>query len=41
MTGTTSAPTCTLLRGLQFIGWRDMQHALVYLYSDGRFREGR
>ncbi len=34
MTGTISAPLY-LLRGLQLIGWRDMQHALDYLYADG------
>ena len=33
MTETTSAPLY-LLRGLQLIGWRDMQHALDYLYAD-------
>ena len=39
MTGTISAPLY-LLRGLQLIGWRDMQHALDYLYADGALREG-
>ena len=39
MTGTISAPLY-LLRGLQLIGWRDMQHALDYLYADGVLREG-
>ena len=39
MTDTTSAPLY-LLRGLQLIGWRDMQHALDYLYADGEIRTG-
>ncbi len=39
MTGTISAPLY-LLRGLQLIGWRDMQHALDYLCADGALREG-
>ena len=39
MTGTISAPLY-LLRGLQLIGWRHMQHALDYLYADGALREG-
>ncbi len=39
MTGTISAPLY-LLRGLQLIGWRDMQHALDYLFADGALREG-
>ena len=39
MTETTSAPLY-LLRGLQLIGWRDMQHALDYLYADGEIRTG-
>ena len=30
MNNNTTAPTYTL-RGLQLIGWRDMQHALDYL----------
>ena len=29
-----------LLRGLQLISWRDMQHALDYLFADGALREG-
>jgi UDP-N-acetyl-D-mannosaminouronate:lipid I N-acetyl-D-mannosaminouronosyltransferase len=40
MTETTSAPLY-LLRGLQLIGWRDMQHALDYLYADGEIRRER
>ncbi|WES68205.1 lipopolysaccharide N-acetylmannosaminouronosyltransferase [Superficieibacter sp. HKU1] len=39
MTNTTSAPSYTL-RGLKLIGWRDMQHALDYLYADGALRKG-
>ncbi|HCI6161495.1 TPA: lipopolysaccharide N-acetylmannosaminouronosyltransferase [Klebsiella pneumoniae] len=39
MAGTISAPLY-LLRGLQLIGWRDMQHALDYLFADGALREG-
>lgn len=39
MTNTTSAPSYTL-RGLKLIGWRDMQHALDYLYADGALRRG-
>lgn len=39
MTGTISAPLY-LLRGLQLIGWRDMPHALDYLFADGALREG-
>ncbi len=39
MTDTTSAQRYAL-RGLQLIGWRDMQHALDYLFADGRMRSG-
>ncbi|POP42677.1 lipopolysaccharide N-acetylmannosaminouronosyltransferase [Superficieibacter electus] len=39
MTNMTSAPSYTL-RGLTLIGWRDMQHALDYLYADGELRKG-
>ncbi|MGE2624269.1 lipopolysaccharide N-acetylmannosaminouronosyltransferase, partial [Escherichia coli] len=39
MTDTTSAPRYAL-RGLQLIGWRDMQHALDYLFADGRMKSG-
>ncbi|HDH7791548.1 TPA: ECA oligosaccharide polymerase [Shigella flexneri] len=35
----TTAPTYTL-RGLQLIGWRDMQHALDYLFADGQLKQG-
>lgn len=28
------------LRGLELIGWRDMQHALDYLFADGQIRQG-
>lgn len=35
----TAAPLYTV-RGLQLIGWRDMQHALDYLYADGAMRQG-
>jgi len=34
-----AAPLYTI-RGLQLIGWRDMQHALDYLYADGAMRQG-
>lgn len=33
------APTYTL-RGLPLIGWRNMQHALDYLYTDGQLKPG-
>lgn len=39
MTDNTSAPLYTV-RGLQLIGWRDMQHALDYLYAGGRLKTG-
>lgn len=39
MTNMTAAPSYTL-RGLKLIGWRDMQHALDYLYADGALRKG-
>lgn len=39
MSESTSAPLY-LLRGLQLIGWRDMQHALDFLYADGAIRQG-
>ena len=39
MTDNTSAPQYAL-RGLQLIGWRDMQHALNYLFADGELRQG-
>ena len=28
------------LRGLKLIGWRDMQHALDYLYANGEIKQG-
>ncbi|WHP31201.1 lipopolysaccharide N-acetylmannosaminouronosyltransferase [Trabulsiella odontotermitis] len=39
MTDPTSAPLYTL-RGLQLIGWRNMQHALDYLYAGGMLKSG-
>lgn len=39
MNNNTTAPTYTL-RGLKLIGWRDMQHALDYLYGDGQLKQG-
>lgn len=39
MTETTSAPIYTL-RGLPLLGWRDMRHALDYLYADGKLKKG-
>ena len=39
MNNNTMAPTYTL-RGLQLIGWRDMQHALDYLFADGHLKQG-
>ena len=38
MTDTTSARVA--LRGLQLIGWRDMQHALDFLFADGQMKSG-
>lgn len=35
----TAAPLYDL-RGLKLIGWRDMQHALDYLYADGEIKRG-
>ncbi len=29
-----------VLRGLPLLGWRDMQHALDYLYDGGALRHG-
>lgn len=34
-----TAPTYNI-RGLELLGWRDMQHALDYLYSGGALRSG-
>ncbi|HCJ6375930.1 lipopolysaccharide N-acetylmannosaminouronosyltransferase [Citrobacter sp. RHBSTW-00671] len=39
MTDNTTAPLYSL-RGLELIGWRDMQHALNYLFAEGRLRQG-
>ena len=39
MTDNTTAPLYSL-RGLELIGWRDMQHALNYLFAGGRLRQG-
>ena len=39
MTDTTSALRYAL-RGLQLIGWRDMQHALDFLFADGQMKSG-
>lgn len=39
MTEQVSAPVYTLRR-LQLLGWRNMQHALDYLYSGGSLRHG-
>ena len=38
MTDTTTAPTYTL-RGLQLIGWRNMAHALDFLYAGGELKQ--
>ncbi|WP_437887996.1 lipopolysaccharide N-acetylmannosaminouronosyltransferase [Phytobacter sp. V91] len=39
MTDNTVAPVYEL-RGLKLIGWRDMRHAMDYLYADGVIKEG-
>ncbi|NDO80744.1 lipopolysaccharide N-acetylmannosaminouronosyltransferase [Citrobacter sp. NCU1] len=39
MTDNTTAPVYAL-RGLQLIGWRDMQHALNYLFAEGQIKQG-
>ena len=39
MADSLTAPTYTL-RGLKLIGWRNMQHALDYLYADGNMKQG-
>lgn len=39
MTDKTAAPLYDL-RGLKLVGWRDMQHALDFLYADGDIRQG-
>lgn len=39
MADSLTAPTYTL-RGLKLIGWRNMQHALDYLYAGGNLKQG-
>ncbi|MCE9890342.1 lipopolysaccharide N-acetylmannosaminouronosyltransferase [Kluyvera intermedia] len=39
MADSLTVPTYTL-RGLKLIGWRNMQHALDYLYADGNLKQG-
>ena len=39
MTELNAAPLYSI-RGLQLIGWRDMQHALNYLFADGEIKHG-
>ncbi|MFH0476648.1 lipopolysaccharide N-acetylmannosaminouronosyltransferase [Kluyvera ascorbata] len=39
MADSLTAPTY-ILRGLKLIGWRNMQHALDYLYADGNLKQG-
>ena len=39
MTELTTAPSYAI-RGLSLLGWRDMQHALDYLYAEGSLRSG-
>ncbi|MEZ2585778.1 lipopolysaccharide N-acetylmannosaminouronosyltransferase [Kluyvera intermedia] len=39
MDDSLTAPTYTL-RGLELIGWRNMQHALDFLYAGGNLKEG-
>ncbi|ROP48880.1 UDP-N-acetyl-D-mannosaminouronate:lipid I N-acetyl-D-mannosaminouronosyltransferase [Enterobacter sp. BIGb0383] len=39
MTDRHSAPQYNL-RGLALLGWRDMQHALDFLFGDGQIRQG-
>ncbi len=39
MTDTTTAPTYTL-RGLKLIGWRNMAHALDFLFAGGELKQG-
>ncbi|RKQ40205.1 lipopolysaccharide N-acetylmannosaminouronosyltransferase [Enterobacter sp. R1(2018)] len=39
MNDSISAPVYTI-RGLDLLGWRDMQHALDYLYAGGSLRAG-
>ncbi|CAH6662208.1 lipopolysaccharide N-acetylmannosaminouronosyltransferase [Pseudocitrobacter vendiensis] len=39
MTDSHTAPTYEL-RGLKLVGWRNMQHALDFLYADGQLKSG-
>ena len=39
MADSLTAPPYTL-RGLKLIGWRNLQHALDYLYADGNLKQG-
>lgn len=39
MNNLTDAPKYSI-RGLNLLGWRNMQHALDYLYADGKLRQG-
>ncbi|WP_297200573.1 lipopolysaccharide N-acetylmannosaminouronosyltransferase [uncultured Pluralibacter sp.] len=39
MTELNAAPLYSI-RGLQLIGWRDMQHALNYLFADNNIKQG-
>jgi len=39
MDDSLTAPTYTL-RGLELIGWRNMQHALDFLYAGGNLKQG-
>ncbi|WP_200553519.1 lipopolysaccharide N-acetylmannosaminouronosyltransferase [Kosakonia sp. LAM2021] len=39
MTDKTAAPLYDL-RGLKLVGWRDMQHALDFLCTDGQIKQG-
>lgn len=39
MNNLTDAPRYSI-RGLNLLGWRNMQHALDYLYADNQLREG-
>ncbi|AIR60238.1 lipopolysaccharide N-acetylmannosaminouronosyltransferase [Cedecea neteri] len=39
MNNSTEAPSYNI-RGLSLLGWRDMQHALDYLYAGGNLRQG-
>ncbi|SQA98366.1 putative UDP-N-acetyl-D-mannosaminuronic acid transferase [Cedecea neteri] len=39
MNNSTEAPSYNI-RGLNLLGWRDMQHALDYLYAGGQLASG-